>query len=176
MSVLERVSAALRVLSHPHRLKIVELLLTGEMPVGELADRLGLAPNAVKKNVELQLIAEQQASVKGDAALLGILIRNLVDNAVRYSPADSTVQVRIDSPAGAATLTVCDQGPGIPEAEKARIWDRFYRVLGTGETGSGLGLSIVKQVADLHHAEIETTDGDNGKGLCIVVKFGSRNR
>jgi len=130
-----------------------------------------LAPKAVSKNIELQLIAEQQASVKGDAALLGILVRNLADNAVRYSPNDSTVQIRIQSTAGVIELAVCDQGPGIPEEEQARIWDRFYRVLGSGETGSGLGLSIVKQIADLHHAEIETARGENGKGLCFIVRF-----
>ena len=133
-----------------------------------------LVPNAVKKNIELQLTAEQQASVKGNSALLAILVRNLVDNAVRYSPIDSTVRVRIDSSADAIELGVCDEGPGIPTAEQARIWDRFYRVLGSGETGSGLGLSIVKQVADLHEAGIETTEGDNGKGLCVIVTFKNR--
>jgi len=133
-----------------------------------------LAPDAVAKNVELQLFAEQEVNIQGVAALVGILVRNLVDNAVRYSPGDSTVQIRIDSTTDAAVLSVCDQGPGIPEAEKARIWDRFYRVLGSGETGSGLGLSIVRQIADLHHAEIETAQGDNGKGLCVIVKFDYR--
>jgi len=132
-----------------------------------------LVPKAVSKKIELQLIAEQQASVKGDAALLGILVRNLADNAVRYSPNDSNVQIRIQSSAEVIELAVCDQGPGIPEEEQARIWDRFYRILGSGETGSGLGLSIVKQIADLHHAEIETSKGENGKGLCVVVKFKS---
>jgi len=135
-----------------------------------------LAPKAVRKDIELQLTAAPQTKVKGDAALLGILVRNLVDNAVRYSPANSEVQIRIDSTEDGAALTVCDQGPGIPEGEKARIWDRFYRVLGTGEAGSGLGLSIVRQVADLHHADIETADGENGKGLCVTVKLNNRSR
>ena len=130
-----------------------------------------LAPKAVSKNIELHLVAEQEAKMQGDAALLGILVRNLADNAVRYSPSDSAVKFRIQSSGETIELSVCDQGPGIPEAEKARIWDRFYRVLGSGETGSGLGLSIVKQIADLHHAEVETANGDNGKGLCVNVKF-----
>jgi len=133
-----------------------------------------LAPIAVAKNIELQLIAEQGEGINGSAALVGILVRNLVDNAVRYSPAGGDVQVRIDSSGEGVVLTVCDQGPGVPDAEKDRIWDRFYRVLGGGETGSGLGLSIVKHIADLHHADLETADGDNGKGLCISVKFLSR--
>jgi two-component system sensor histidine kinase QseC len=135
-----------------------------------------LAPDAVARNIELNLLAEEEANVKGVAALLGILVRNLVDNAVRYSPANSEVQIRIDSSADRAILNVCDQGPGIPEGEKERIWDRFYRVLGTGETGSGLGLSIVRQIADLHHADIETADGKNGKGLCVSVKFDTCSR
>jgi two-component system sensor histidine kinase QseC len=130
-----------------------------------------LAPKAVSKNIELQLVAEQEAIMQGDTALLGILVRNLADNAVRYSPGNSAVQIRIRSSGEIIELSVCDQGPGIPEAEKARIWDRFYRVLGSGETGSGLGLSIVKQIADLHHAEVETASGENGKGLCVNVKF-----
>ena len=133
-----------------------------------------LAPKAVSKNIELQLVAEQEAIMQGDTALLGILVRNLADNAVRYSPGNSAVQIRIRSSGEIIELSVCDQGPGIPEAEKARIWDRFYRVLGSGETGSGLGLSIVKQIADLHHAEVETASGENGKGLCVNVKFKNR--
>ena len=101
-------------------------------------------------------------------------MRNLADNAVRYSPAGSNVQLRVEFSTDGVVLTVCDQGPGIPKAEKTRIWDRFYRVLGTDETGSGLGLSIVKQIADLHHAGIETTEGENGKGLCVIVTFQNR--
>ena len=133
-----------------------------------------LAPGAVEKNIELQLHAEQEVRTTGNAALLGVLVRNLADNAVRYSPGDSTVQIRIESSGETVELSVCDQGPGIPEAESARIWDRFYRVLGTDETGSGLGLSIVRQIADLHNAEIRTTKGENGKGLCVIVKLVSQ--
>lgn len=130
-----------------------------------------LAPYAVAKDIELQLQAGPETTINGVTALLGILVRNLVDNAVRYSPAGSHVQIRIESSKDAAVLTVCDQGPGIPEAERTRVWDRFYRVLGTGESGSGLGLSIVRRIADLHGADVQVADGDDGKGLCISVSF-----
>jgi signal transduction histidine kinase len=71
----------------------------------------------------------------------------------------------------AARLTVCDQGPGIPTAELPKVRERFYRILGTGEEGSGLGLSIVQRIAEIHGTTLELAPGENGKGLCASVAF-----
>jgi signal transduction histidine kinase len=68
-------------------------------------------------------------------------------------------------------LRVTDNGPGIPERERDRVFDRFYRVSGPAEEGSGLGLSIVKRIADLHHASIRLSQGTGGRGLAVAVSF-----
>lgn len=130
-----------------------------------------LAPVAVSKNIELQLAADNEVSVRGVPALIEILMRNLIDNAIRYSPPGSEVRVSIVAAADGAVFSVNDQGPGVPEEAKTRIWDRFYRVLGTGESGSGLGLSIVSRIADLHGAATAVTTGDDGLGLRVSVTF-----
>lgn len=128
-----------------------------------------LAPAAVRKNIELQLAEGAAVRVPGVATLLGILMRNLIDNAIRYSPPASHVQVTIARRDDKAVFSVVDQGPGIPAEAQELVWERFYRVLGSGETGSGLGLSIVKRIADLHHAQVTLVAGDNGKGLNVEV-------
>jgi len=134
-----------------------------------------LAPAAVAKHVELQLAEGGTVPVTGNPTLLGILLRNVVDNAIRYSPAEGRVQVGVVVRERKAVLRVTDQGPGIPPGEQARVWERFYRVLGSGETGSGLGLSIVKRIADLHRAEVTLAAGEEGNGLRVEVVFPARS-
>jgi two-component system sensor histidine kinase QseC len=128
-----------------------------------------LAPAAVRKNIELQLAEGAAVRVPGNATLLGILMRNLVDNAIRYSPPGSRVRAAIAQRDDKAIFSVIDQGPGIPAAAQELVWERFYRVLDTDETGSGLGLSIVRRVADLHHANVTLATGDGGRGLRVEV-------
>ncbi len=132
-----------------------------------------IAPSAVAKGVELELDDGSPTLARGDAALLGILVRNLVDNAVRYSPARTTVRVHI-APADANTgpiLTVTDEGPGVPADELSKLGERFYRAMGTGESGSGLGLSIVKRIVELHDSVVRFEAGVGGKGLQVTVVF-----
>jgi signal transduction histidine kinase len=76
----------------------------------------------------------------------------------------------------AVLLAVSDSGPGIPETERAQVLDRFYRVLGSGEEGSGLGLSIVKRIADLHRAGVSLGAGPDGRGLRVEVAFPAKLR
>ncbi len=127
------------------------------------------APFALSRGVEIELDAPAPLSVPGTPELLRILTRNLIDNAVRYSPAQTFVGVAVSS--GAGTLTVQDRGPGVPADERAKLGQRFHRVLGTGETGSGLGLSIVKRIAELHDARVEFGEGEGGTGLRVTVTF-----
>jgi two-component system sensor histidine kinase QseC len=130
-----------------------------------------LAQFAYSKNVELDLADGAAVEAVGHAGLIAIVLRNLIDNAVRYSPQGGSVQVRAAATAGAATLTVTDQGPGIPADERSKVGQRFYRILGSEESGSGLGLSIVKRIAELHGASLALGEGEQGKGLSVTLRF-----
>jgi two-component system OmpR family sensor kinase len=114
---------------------------------------------------------EDEASVVGDAAGLRTLLANLVDNAIRYTPAGGRVDVTAGLEAGGVPfLEVADSGPGIPAAERGRVFDRFYRVPGAGGEGSGLGLSIVGAIAERHLAEVTLREPPGG-GLAVRVRF-----
>ena len=125
---------------------------------------------AASRGIEFELVAEATAFVEGDAVSLGLLVRNLADNAARYSPQDSHVQVSVVAGNAGTTLTIDDAGPGIPEAERQRVFDRFYRRAEAGESGSGLGLAIVKSVAMAHGASV-TLDRSPQGGLRVIVGF-----
>jgi two-component system, OmpR family, sensor kinase len=123
------------------------------------------------KRVDLGLAREAPVPVRGDPASLAILLSNLLDNALRHTPAGGKVDVAIDDDGGAAMLTVADTGPGIPAEERDRVFDRFFRGAGNREPGSGLGLSIVKRIADAHHATITLDAPAQGSGLVVKVRF-----
>ncbi|HTV76762.1 MAG TPA: ATP-binding protein [Steroidobacteraceae bacterium] len=128
-------------------------------------------PLAQSRRVDVRLEAQATAMVKADAEALRVLARNLIDNAVRYSPEGSTVEVGVTAtPAGQAVLAVTDQGPGIAPADRDRAFARFFRAPRAGEGGSGLGLAIVKAIAQRHGAQV--TLGDAAPhGLHVVVTF-----
>jgi two-component system OmpR family sensor kinase len=128
-----------------------------------------LAPLAAAKSVTLAATRVEPVDAKGNDDALRLLSGNLVDNAIRYAPAGGRVEVRAFRRGADAVLEVADDGPGIPADERARVFDRFYRVPGTDAPGSGLGLAIARQVADLHHGRIELDDGLGGRGLTARV-------
>ncbi len=131
-----------------------------------------LVPIAIEKNIDLELIAPNEPSmIRGNATSIGILIRNLVDNAIRYTPPDGSVVIEILKDAQHITLNVIDSGPGIPKQLRDRVFERFFRVIGNKAPGSGLGLGIVQQIARLHHAEIQLLTPASGKGLEFRVIF-----
>ena len=123
--------------------------------------------------------------------LIGELIKNLIDNAIRYTPAGGAVTVRVssvtaphgdpghgpESTRGETVLQVEDNGPGIAPAERGIAFERFYRVLGSGADGSGLGLAIVREIAQQHGAAVhlgECETGPDGRvrpGLMVSVRF-----
>lgn len=121
---------------------------------------------AVEKNVVLELDA-MPVTVSGHADMLRILLRNLVDNAIRYTPPGSRVTVAV----APGSLSVTDTGPGIPVAERERVFARFHRMAGQDTEGSGLGLSISARIAERHGATISLTEGDAGHGLRVTVRF-----
>jgi signal transduction histidine kinase len=147
-----------------------------ESVVGEaVAEVHGLA---AARGIELTLESPGALNVMGDPDALRSLARNLLDNAVRYSPAGGKVQVRLrtlEEGAGAGTrrlvaLTVEDHGPGIPASERERAFDRFFRPPGAAEGGTGLGLAIVKTVAERHGARVSLGDAAPS-GLRVTVAF-----
>jgi two-component system OmpR family sensor kinase/two-component system sensor histidine kinase QseC len=127
-------------------------------------------PLAQARGTTLRFEAEAPVQVRGERAALSALARNLVDNAVRYSPPASTVEVRVRDEGGEAVLEVDDAGPGIPAAERERVFDRFYRRAATPGEGSGLGLAIVRGVAEQHRATVQLADAPVG-GLRVTVRF-----
>ena len=131
-----------------------------------------LVPLADAGRIDLGVEAAHSATVRGDADALRTLLRNLIDNAVRYTPPGGRVDVSVTQGSDAAVrLTVSDNGPGIALAERARVFDRFYRSAGTQPPGSGLGLAIVKAIAEAHHAAVELGEGPDGQGLRVSVVF-----
>ncbi|MDQ6685003.1 MAG: ATP-binding protein, partial [Pseudomonadota bacterium] len=125
---------------------------------------------AASRRAEIELVAPAPVPLFGDAAALGLLVRNLVDNAVRYSPPGTGVRVDVAADSEGASLIVDDAGPGIGEAERERVFDRFYRRAGQFEEGSGLGLAIVRQVALGHGGAVALATSPQG-GLRVRVVF-----
>jgi two-component system OmpR family sensor kinase/two-component system sensor histidine kinase QseC len=127
-------------------------------------------PLAGPRSVTIELIAAGEAFVSGDTVALGLLARNLVDNAVRYSPPGARVEVRVRQDGARVVLEVDDSGPGIPESDHARVFDRFYRRAEATESGSGLGLAIVRSVVTAHGATIRLGRSTLG-GLRVITSF-----
>ncbi|MDZ7812346.1 MAG: ATP-binding protein [Ideonella sp.] len=137
------------------------------------------APQALAKNQQLSLQVGEGSDdegaplppvpVQGLEALLEVLLRNLVDNAIRYAPAGAQVQVQLQPLPSGALLCVDDSGPGMGEADIARLGERFFRVLGTEQSGSGLGWSIVRRIAALHRAEVTVERSASLEGLRVSV-------
>jgi two-component system sensor histidine kinase QseC len=130
-----------------------------------------IAPAALSKGVRLELVDSADITILGNPVLLRILLRNLIDNAVLHSPAGTTVHVGIALVDQQIQLTVSDNGPGIPPEEMSRVLERFYRPAGTQASGSGLGLSIVKQIAGIHGATLALQNNPEGSGLSASVLF-----
>lgn len=131
-----------------------------------------LAPFAVDKHLDLEFdMAKNIPKIQGNATAIGILIRNLVDNSIRYCKENGKVLVKIYFEAPYIILEVEDNGPGIPLELHSRVFERFYRVLGNKSPGSGLGLSIVKEIMDLHGGKIELDHPKQHSGLIVRCFF-----
>ena len=126
---------------------------------------------AEEQRIDLGALAGDTLVVAGDAQQLGILLDNLVDNALRHTPAGGKVDVEAVLADGRPSLRVTDSGPGISPAERERVFDRFYRsAISAATTGSGLGLAIVRAVAQRHDATVSLDDAPGG-GLLVSVRF-----
>jgi two-component system OmpR family sensor kinase len=165
--------------------RVVEQLLTlarqepeaggrpeAEIDLCELARLViaGLIPLAEAKAMDLGMTRAEPVRVTGDREALRVLLANLVDNAVRYTPERGRVDISTFVAEGGAVIEVTDTGPGIPADERERVFDRFYRRAGGGAAGSGLGLAIVKAIAERHGATVELTEAPSG-GLAVRIIF-----
>jgi two-component system OmpR family sensor kinase/two-component system sensor histidine kinase QseC len=128
------------------------------------------APLALARGSQLELQAAQAQFIEGDRAALVALVRNLADNALRYAPPGARVELRVAAMDGGVLLQVDDSGPGIPAAERERVFDRFYRRDQRDEPGTGLGLAIVRSVAQRHGASVGLSDSPLG-GLRVTLRF-----
>lgn len=132
---------------------------------------LDLFPRAQQKAIDLGAEgSERPLLIEGNPVLLREMVKNLVDNAINYTPSGGRVTVRTRW-AGAPVLEVEDTGPGISEADREQVFERFYRVLGSGADGSGLGLPIVREIADLHRAVVTLDASPAGAGTLARVIF-----
>lgn len=151
-------------LSDAGELKAISLPACIEQATGDVA------PMALSRHIQLEYGEYGHAEIAGDAESVRVLVRNLLDNAVRYTPENGRVRIDLATTDTRARLVVQDSGPGIAEENRARIFDRFYRVPGTSPTGSGLGLAIVKAIAERHVATLELGEAELG-GLAVMVAF-----
>ncbi|KAA3628108.1 MAG: two-component sensor histidine kinase [Proteobacteria bacterium] len=145
----------------------VDLAALAAQVVGEYA------PDAIRKGVDLGLEEGSRGQIRGLPEAVRVMLRNLVDNAVKYTPAGGRVDVGVSESHQGVIVSVADSGPGIDPELRERVFNRFYRVVGNEEEGSGLGLSIVQRIAELHQAQV-AFDAEYGPGLKVVVRFQSQ--
>lgn len=131
-----------------------------------------LVPEAIQQKIELEFhSASDQALISGDPTSLEELTANLIENSIMYGNPGGVVHVEVAVRNGTTSLTVEDNGPGIPDDEKTRVFERFYRLLGTDKPGTGLGLAIVKEIVSSHNAKIDLSTGAGGTGTAVTVSF-----
>jgi two-component system, OmpR family, sensor histidine kinase QseC len=130
-----------------------------------------LSPEALRRGQVLELLAPDALSMRGQSTLWQVLLRNLIDNALRYSPDGATVRIQAQRlSSGQVEVSVQDSGPGLSADDVARLGERFFRVLGTSATGSGLGWSIVRQIAALQHIEVQVSSSQALGGLQVRLR------
>jgi two-component system sensor histidine kinase QseC len=132
---------------------------------------LEVQPMAVEKGCRLEVEIEPELTIQGNPDLLAILIRNLLDNAQRYGAANGRISVQLVGESGAVVMRIADDGPGVAQADRERLGARFQRFSPLSTEGVGLGLSIVRRIAELHGAEITFGSGLDGNGLGITLRF-----
>jgi two-component system sensor histidine kinase QseC len=156
------------------RLEAVDAPDMATVDLRALAQRVvaELAPKAIGKHQALEFDGAEPCSIPGNETLLTVLVRNLADNAVRYSPPEARIRVAVQQQNGRVVLSIQDSGPGLNEAERKRLGERFFRVAGSLESGSGLGWSIVRRIAAVHRLNILVGRSAELGGLAVHVVAG----
>lgn len=130
----------------------------------------GLLPLALQKHVALEFEERAQVTIAANQEVLSIALRNILDNAIKYTPAGGVVQVTVYSEGNTASLTIRDTGPGIPENKIPLVTERFYRIPGNTETGAGLGLAILSRAAQVSQASLKLANHPEG-GLVVSLTW-----
>jgi len=174
-NTLEGCDRAIRLVDQLLTLSRLEASTTPAMAsldLGSLVRRVvaDVAPKAVGKGQTLELETAPDCRIDGSETLLSVLVRNLVDNAVRYSPRGARIQIAVRHNAGQVCLRVEDNGPGIADADLKRLGERFFRVPGNDENGSGLGWSIVKRIAAVHQLQVGAERSAQLGGFAVTVQ------
>jgi len=130
-----------------------------------------IAPSAQARRIDIGLARADPGPVQGHEDALRILLRNLLDNAVKYTPEGGAVDVEVREEDAVVVLGVEDSGPGIPPAERAAALERFRRGAHLNAPGSGLGLAIVRTIVELHGAALKLGDGPRRGGLWVEIRF-----
>lgn len=161
-----------QLLDHARASSDTSLLNLAAVDLSELATEITteFVPRALQQGIDLGLEATPSVLVQGDSILLQELLKNLIDNAIRYSPSGAQVTVRVYQRSSDLYLEVEDNGPGISSSERKRVFDRFYRAAGGHIEGSGLGLAIAKEVVQAHNGQIRLATGAAG-GLLVIVQL-----
>lgn len=130
-----------------------------------------LSPLAIDKNIEISFNEVQVAAINGNESSLRQLIRNLLTNAISYTPAHGNISILL-SQAGAQTILIFeDSGPGISKRDRKRVMERFYRAENHQVSGCGIGLSIVDRVVQMHRGTLQLSQADSGQGLKVIIRF-----
>jgi two-component system sensor histidine kinase TctE len=150
-----------------------QVLHQAEVNLAEVVQRVleELAALAQSKNIDLGFEQSGAAIVRGTPSMLHELVANLVDNAIRYTPAGGVVTAAIENSDDRVSLRIEDNGPGIPLDQRERVFERFYRLHDDGPGGSGLGLPIVREIAAASRARVTLGEPPGGKGLLVSVTF-----
>jgi two-component system, OmpR family, sensor histidine kinase QseC len=157
------------------RLEAAPIASSSSSDLGELLQAVAadLAPDALRRQQVLELDAPAPCPVQGDALLISVLARNLLDNALRYSPDGARVLVSVSAVGDQPQLRIEDSGSGMTEAQIARLGERFFRVIGRDEPGSGLGWSIVRRITSVLGAQVTVGRSEALGGLLVVVQWQS---
>ena len=154
--------------------------LQENVPLADMVQSIvgDLWESAHARRIDIGLLEAQDGVVMAQRDALNILVRNLLDNAIKYTPEGGTVNVSVVQGETSVTLTVEDSGPGVPAQDRGRLFDRFYRVAGPqqGVSGSGLGLAIVKTIADMHAATLSVDQSESLGGFRVTITFVRPNR
>jgi signal transduction histidine kinase len=133
----------------------------------------GLVPKARQKGVSVSFEGPESACVLANSLGLRAIVDNIVDNAVRYTPSGGKVHIALERKAAVVELCVKDDGPGIAPEHHAAVFERFYRIPGNEEEGSGLGLSIVRRLVVAYGGRVQLGRGFEGRGLCVALTLSS---
>lgn len=162
---------AFRRATAPHRRLAAERVSMRQV----LEDALEEVSPALKERAQKIAVTteppEEDIVIRGEHEKLVSLARNLLDNAIRYAPAGSAIEVSLHARSGAAVLSVADDGPGIPPELRSRVFEGYYRIPGTPGEGSGLGLAIVREIAGQHSAHVDIAEARPGRGTRVTVTF-----